>query len=96
MLRADWGDRLRLLRLLTPRGLSYEASVARFVPFDRLQAPARDVRADVVEIALDAIRAGAETIVLVNNRLEGCSPATIDALGRALLGRLDDSGARQR
>lgn len=83
----DCGD-LRLLRLLTVPGMEYARSVERFSPYDRLREEAEDVRRDAIELALDGLRAGAETIVLVNNRLEGNSPATIDALGRAILRRM--------
>ena len=81
---------LRVLRLLTPAGVSYQDSVARFQPFDRLQRPLPAVREEVVEVVLDGMAAGSEAIILANNRLEGNSPATIDALGRMLLARLDD------
>ncbi|MCO4769767.1 MAG: DUF72 domain-containing protein [Deltaproteobacteria bacterium] len=83
----DCGD-VRLLRLLTVPGMEYGASVERFAPFDRLLDQADEVREAAVEIALEGLAAGAQTIVLVNNRLEGNSPATIDALGRAILDAL--------
>lgn len=85
-------DDLRVLRLLTPAGLTYGESVDLFEPYDRLQAPQSETRQDAVEVLLDALAGGGESIVLVNNRLEGNSPATIEALGRMLLGRLDQIG----
>ncbi len=58
-------------------------------PQGRLQEEQPAIRADAVDLVLDALTGGGEAIVLVNNRLEGNSPATIDALGRMLLGRLE-------
>ena len=88
----EWGGDgapIRLLRLLTPPGMAYAASVERFSPYDELVEEAADVRAEAIEIVLDGLRAGAEAVVIANNRLEGNSPKTIDALGRALLKRLE-------
>ena len=85
-------DDLRVLRLLTPSGLGYQDSVERFQPYDRLQQPLPDVREDVVDVVLEGLAAGSEAIILANNRLEGNSPATIDALGRMVLARLDEVG----
>lgn len=82
-------DDLRVLRLLTPHGLDYQGSVDRFQPYDRLQAPLDDVRADVVEVVLDGLAAGSEAIVVANNRLEGYSPGTIEAIGRLLVDRIE-------
>lgn len=80
---------LSVVRLLTVPGLAYADSVARYTPFDRLVDVADDVRDDTVEVILDGLATGGEVLVLVNNRLEGNSPATIDALGRAVLKRLE-------
>ncbi len=85
-------DDLSLLRLLTPAGLRYQDSVERFQPYDRLREELPEVRADAVDLILDALTGTGQAIVLVNNRLEGNSPATIDAIGRMLLGRLDQVG----
>jgi hypothetical protein len=87
----DCGD-LRVLRLLTVPGVAYAQSVERFSPYDRLVEVATGVREEAIELILEGLRAGAETIVLANNRLEGNSPATIDALGRAILSRLERPG----
>jgi uncharacterized protein YecE (DUF72 family) len=72
-------------RLLTPLGVEYADSVARFQPYDRLQAPQEQMRDDVVRLARRAIDLGAEAWILVNNRVEGNSPATVDALGRRIV-----------
>lgn len=72
-------------RLLTPLGVEYADSVERFTPYDRLQAPQEQMRDDVVRLARRAIDLGAEAWILVNNRVEGNSPATVDAIGRRIV-----------
>jgi hypothetical protein len=84
-LRADF----YVSRLLTPLGLPYAEAVARFQPYDRLQAEQSDMRRDVVRLARRAIERDVEAFILVNNRLEGNSPSTIDALGRLIIGASD-------
>jgi uncharacterized protein YecE (DUF72 family) len=76
-------------RLLTPLGVEYERSVELFTPYDRLQAPQEAMRRDVVRLARRAIDLDGEAWVLVNNRVEGNSPATIDAVGRMVVEALE-------
>lgn len=83
-LRADW----YLCRLLTPRGVDYEASVERFAPYDRLQQPQPEMRRDVLRLARRALERDADAWILVNNRSEGNSPSTIDAIGRSIVADL--------
>jgi uncharacterized protein YecE (DUF72 family) len=85
--------RSRVLRLLTPRGLTYEESVDAFQPYDRLREPIADMREDAVEAALEALEVQVPAYVLVNNRLEGHAPSTIDALIQVLAQRLASAGA---
>jgi len=75
-------------RLLTPRGLSYQRSVDRFSPYDRLQQVQPEMRRDVVRLAKRAVETGADAYILVNNRVEGNSPRTIDALGAMIVDSL--------
>ncbi len=73
-----------LARILVPPGVAYEDAVARFQPYDRMQAPREDMRRDLVRLVRHITEAGADAFVLVNNRSEGCAPLTIRALAREL------------
>ncbi len=71
-------------RILVPPGVPYEQAVARFRPYDRVQAPREDMRRDLVRLIRHITAAGADAFVLVNNRSEGCAPLTIRALAKEL------------
>lgn len=75
-------------RLLTPRGLHYEASVKRFSPYREIQQVQPEMRRDVVRLVRRAVETDAEAWVLVNNRVEGNSPSTIDAIGSMVVDSL--------
>ncbi|MEE2828794.1 MAG: DUF72 domain-containing protein [Myxococcota bacterium] len=78
-----------LARLLTPRGVGYQAAVERFQPYDRLQAPQAGMRRDVQRFLRRALEQDGDAWVLVNNRVEGNAPQTIDALGRSIVAFMD-------
>lgn len=86
-IQADW----YIARLLTPLGLGYQEAVDRFKPYERLQQRQPQMRRDVLRLARRAVQRGAEAWVLVNNRIEGHSPTTIDELGRAIVEDLEAS-----
>ena len=46
--------------------------------------PNVEMRAQVVALLRDGVRAGREAFVLVNNKAEGCSPRTIRAIAEML------------
>ena len=69
-----------IIRLLTPLGLAYEKAVERYRPYDRIVQPQPLMRQETVVLAKQALAEGKSTYVLVNNRSEGCSPLTIQAL----------------
>jgi len=77
-----------VMRLLTPLGTNYSASVEQFMPYDRLRAVQGTCREDTTELILDALHQRMETYVIANNRLEGHSPATIEAIATMVLNRL--------
>ncbi|HCP47714.1 MAG TPA: hypothetical protein DIU15_16855 [Deltaproteobacteria bacterium] len=81
-------------RLLTPRGMGYAEAVAQFSPFDKLVQEQASMRDDVVRLAMRALKRDADAFVLVNNRIEGNSPTTIDAIGRMIVDGLEGSKAR--
>jgi uncharacterized protein YecE (DUF72 family) len=49
-------------------------------PFDRIRSEEPEVRSDIVRLIKATIRRDGDVFILVNNRLEGCSPLTIAAL----------------
>lgn len=73
-----------VLRLLTPLGLVYEEAVERYAPYDRIVQPQPRMRQDTVGLVKQAVADGRSSYVLVNNRSEGCSPLTVQALLEAL------------
>ena len=73
-------------RVLTPLGLPYADAVKRFSPYDRLQQEQPEMRRDVVRLARRAIERDIEAFILVNNRIEGNSPRSIEAIGKMILG----------
>lgn len=75
-----------VVRLLTPLGLKYEKAVERYKPYDRIVQPQLQMRQETVELTKQAVRESRSTYVLVNNRAEGCSPLTVQALVEAFTG----------
>jgi uncharacterized protein YecE (DUF72 family) len=71
-------------RLMLPQGRAYADMKARYEPFDAIVAPLEEMRRDVVELTRATGRAGVETFVLVNNKVEGCSPLTVRALAERI------------
>ncbi len=77
-----------LLRLLTPLGLPYANAVERYKPYNRIVHAQPRMRQDTVTLVRQAAAEGKSVYVLVNNRAEGCSPLTVQALVEALQGSL--------
>ena len=73
-----------VLRLLTPLGLAYEKAVERYAPYDRIVHPQPRMRQETVALVKQAAAERRASYVLVNNRSEGCSPLTVQALLEAL------------
>jgi hypothetical protein len=78
----------RVVRLLTPLSTTYAASVEQFMPYDRLRAVQPACREDTVGLVIDALAQRMETYVIANNRLEGHSPTTVEAIATTVLDRL--------
>jgi len=81
-----------VLRLVIPPGSRYDERKRAFAPFDRLHEPSEPMRRAVVSILRRTVAAGRRAWVIVNNKAEGCSPATVMALAREMAG---DSGAHR-
>ncbi len=73
-----------IARLLTPLGTAHADAVRRYAPYDRLIRPLPHMRTDVVALVRQARNQGKQAYVLVNNRAEGNSPMTIQALADML------------
>ena len=71
-----------VVRLLLRPGTQYDDRREEFLPFDRIVDPNPELRRQVVSL----VRASGErpVYVLVNNKAEGCAPATIRALAEEL------------
>jgi uncharacterized protein YecE (DUF72 family) len=69
-----------VVRLLLKPGTWYEDQRERFAPFNRLVAPDEAMRDEVVRLTTTALRRGRRVYVLVNNKAEGSSPLTVEAL----------------
>ena len=82
---------LFVARLLTPAGTSYEQAVKRFAPYDHIQQPIPEMRADAVRLAMRAVQRKVDAFIIVNNRTEGHAPGTIEAIGTMLLERIEGS-----
>ncbi|MEO8432510.1 MAG: DUF72 domain-containing protein [Acidobacteriota bacterium] len=71
-----------VVRLLLRPGTGYDERREEFLPFDRVVDPNPEMRAQTVSLVRAA--GDADVFVLVNNKAEGCAPATIRALAEQL------------
>lgn len=73
-----------VVRALLSKGRTYEQAVARFEPYETVQAPDPAARAALVAIGRRSLAEQRPTFVFVNNRLEGNAPSTIEAVATTL------------
>lgn len=73
-----------MIRLLLKPGTFYRERGEAFKPFDRVLEPDPEMRRQVLALIRDAMATGRPVSVLVNNKAEGCAPATIRALAELL------------
>lgn len=71
-------------RLLLPPGRSYVDMKEAYQPFDHIVVPQPSMREQVLRLIRAAMEASSEVLILVNNKAEGSSPLTIEALARLL------------
>ena len=64
-------------------GNTYENAVKQYQPYDQIRQPLPDVRADILRVITETL---GDVYIIVNSRLEGCAPLTIEALQAALWG----------
>jgi uncharacterized protein YecE (DUF72 family) len=72
-------------RALLRPGRLYEDAVDAFAPYDRIQDENLEARGDLLALIRTALQARVPVFVIINNRLEGSAPLTIEALARALV-----------
>lgn len=69
-----------IVRALLQHGRTYEKAVQMFEPYEKIQEPDNGTREAIRKIADMAIKEKKRAYVFVNNRLEGNSPQTIQAI----------------
>ncbi|MCB0328179.1 MAG: DUF72 domain-containing protein [Bdellovibrionales bacterium] len=69
-------------RILTPLGITYQEAVKKFEPYEEIRQANPVMRRDVVRLIKRAFSRQVMAFVIVNNRSEGNSPMTIDAISR--------------
>lgn len=74
-----------MVRLLLRPGATYEEQREAFAPFDAIPEPHEGMREEVVDLVGRAVARAIPAYVLVNNKAEGSSPLTIEALAERLL-----------
>lgn len=72
-------------RALLRKGRAYEDAVKAFEPYERVQEVNEGARGGLVEIARRSLERRKPAFLLVNNRLEGHAPGTIEGVADALL-----------
>lgn len=73
-----------MVRLLMRPGTRYEQQRETMAPFNRVVQQDEHMRRDAVSVLRRAVAAGQRAFLLVNNKAEGSSPLTIEALARRL------------
>jgi len=74
-----------IVRWLMRRGDDYEGARSRFQPFSRLVEPDLPNRRDIATLIAKALAHDVPAFVVVNNKAEGCAPATLVELAREIV-----------
>jgi uncharacterized protein YecE (DUF72 family) len=72
-------------RALLRPGRSDADARAALEPFDRVRNVETEVRRDIVRLAKATLERDADSYIVINNRLEGSAPLTVEALAAAML-----------
>jgi len=73
-----------IVRWLMRRGDTHEVARARYQPFSRLAEPDLENRRDIATLVAKALSHDVPTLVLVNNKAEGCAPESLAELARLI------------
>ena len=76
-----------IVRWLMRNGDDYEGARSRFLPFNRLAEPDHARREDIITLVSKALAHDVAAFVLVNNKAEGCAPASVFELARGIAER---------
>lgn len=76
-----------VVRWLLRRGEEYEAARERFAPFDRIVEEDVASRESIARLVSKAAQHGVTTLVLINNKAEGCAPESIFRLAQDIADR---------
>lgn len=79
------GGPQRVVRWMLHPGMSYADAKAKFAPFNTLASEDVTSRNAVATLIEEAQSLGKESTVIINNKAEGCSPASIESLARRLV-----------
>jgi uncharacterized protein YecE (DUF72 family) len=82
-----------LLRLLTPRDLTYAQAVKAYRPYSKIVRALPDMRRDAIRLVQESVSRRQLAYVLVNNRSEGSAPLTVQAIADEL--QREASGVRR-
>ena len=76
---------IQVIRWMLQPGWSYATARDAWSPFRDLRRPDPDRRKAVAAAARAVVRARGEALVVINNKAEGSSPASVEALARLLV-----------
>lgn len=74
-----------VVRWMLHPGYGYDEAKERYEPFDRCQEPDPSTRDAVAGLVHDAVRRSRAATVVINNKAEGCAPASVVELARHLV-----------
>jgi uncharacterized protein YecE (DUF72 family) len=80
----DFTAPFSVLRLLTPRDLTYAQAVKAYRPYTKIVRALPDMRRDAIRVVRESLSRHHLAYVLVNNRAEGSAPLTIQAIADEL------------
>jgi uncharacterized protein YecE (DUF72 family) len=73
-----------IVRWLMRRGDDYEGARSRFSPFSRLAEPDLNNRRDIATLIAKALAHEVPAFVVINNKAEGCAPASVVELAQSI------------
>jgi uncharacterized protein YecE (DUF72 family) len=85
LLGAEFTGPMTVIRLLTPRDMTYAEAVKAYRPYNKIVQALPEMRRDTVRLVREAVSRSLPAYVLVNNRSEGSAPLTVQALADELM-----------